>query len=635
MSLTKVPISNGTIDASAVNLALTKGNVFLDLDIGDWKLSGTVVVPHERRFIVVGRGTLTGVAGFPLFNILGSSADPWNGEFRIEGLIISHSGAPAIATANRPHLNKFALRDCELLVSGAYAVDLDIDYSLSPEITNCRFGAMSNGAAIRVHGDVHPASGLTITRVHCHYQNDKLGPCIWLEGCQMTHVQDVIIEGGDGLKGPEGVQFGTQGLLVVNPGYRGSVYENLWFEWWADSSGPTLLNSLSITNTFQGSAGAYAPGPQAVRNISGARTLFSTVDNTYDHLPVYLSHCGQDTLSQLTTAGKTSVVVDEGMTYPLSPSPPSTLVVPDPKVYIRSAVQTDVNFRRSAILDGAQARPIYEYRGGSGLYSPSHTMGTNGRGSVFCHRHPTHGPCLAIMGVPDIHLPDLVRSGIFPSAVAERLFARVRIAAPYNTVTGNGTSCPVYLSAGPLSEALWVPDGFVPTDHAFTDIAVNTGACLGITSAPYVGMGGGPRPGNMWLLVYSATLAGGGYAAPTHSPQDPVICYESLMDAGPPIGTWQAGDMVWGKRGTTYSVCTISGTTRPLSFSAAGQAGSTILTVTITNTTGLLEGEWITAQNWTPARILKIDGNKVMIDRPAPTTGIFAFRNYVPSWLKK
>lgn len=637
MSMTTftIPANTPSLNSATINAALAAGDVFLELQGGTHTVSCTITVPQHRRFIVRGPGNLTGL-GSPVFVIADTVSDPWNGEFRAENVHFYNDGAPAIMTVARPNLNKFIVRDCEFNVSNAYAVDLDIAYSLSPEFRSCRFGAMKHGAAIRIRGDVHTTSGLRIADVHCHYQEDKLGPCVWLEGCQMAYLSSVIIEGSDGIRGPEGLEYKTQGLLVVNPGYRGSVYENLWFEWW-NAGTPSDLRDMTIFNTFTGSAGAYAPGPQAVRNTSG-RFHFGTVDQTYDHLTVLLQHCGPDTVGRVTTAGtKTSVIADGVMIAPLSPAPPGIVVAPNSQIYVRTAVQTETNFRRSLVSDTAYARILYEYRGGNGLHQPNHRPYTGGRGAVFPHRHPVYGPCLAVLGMPDINLPGLVHGDYRKLNLQERHYARVRIAAPYNTLTGNGTHCPVFLGVGNTSEALWVPDGYVPVDHAYSDIVTSISNLFSIHSAPYVGMGGGPRPGKMWLLLYHASFSTGSHA-PAHSTGNGMIeCYEAATNAGPPAGTWDVGDRVRLLSDPTKSWwCTNPGTSRVIRLTVDTEAGSPRLH-NVSDITSVLEGDWISVGNLIRARVLTVNPttNDLVLDQPVKSALLRTVAaNNPPVWSK-
>lgn len=617
------PGNSGSTNTAAFNAAIGTSGDPLRL-VGDVAasipLAGPIRWPVGRSVSLDGRDVTTlaqQTAGQPViqFHSPGGVND-WNSKrHTIKDAVLTATGGAACVSYDNTGPGG-AVRFHRLLLEGldlwtvpastampGYGIDLVADYSVMPTILRCE--AFGGGVLRWIYGptELHATSILKVEQCRSHVQTAaRYAPDYWLDGHRNLKFSQNILEGGWGYAaGVDGVALydGAVGLLVTNPGPMTTLLDQIWPEHWGTRSNPDW-HQWVIRNPWAGGAGAHQPRTTFLMGVGG----YGLVKNvsTADQMTVY---CEKSPGVTVVTSGSLVTVIERdshGLWQGDGPAESGS--------QSESPVQTG---RR----EPAPA-PLYVFPGGTG--DDGGGLARVPTAEAYPHRHPVHGPCLAVVpGWP----PGVFTLPTGRAADGKRVYVRLRVSSPHHVRKGGGAGG-LWAKLGTCGREVFraVPDGFVPADLEWSVLSDAGYPDKLLTVADWYSQPSGGSygvPASPWLLVYGLSVS---YQRPTPLPRayGPSTSFEWTAGGGPPAGTYSFGDKVLTKNDGLPYVCDQSGTSRSISKTCNTTAGSAVLTW-ISGVESILEGDYLTLSGVTRGRVLTIaaDG-AVTLDTTVPAT---------------
>lgn len=548
----------------------------------------TRAVAFDGRFVTVLSQQTAGAAVFEFFNS-GNGENAWQQKhsvLRAAQLNAGSGGAACVRTDNTGdyacRFHKFDAEDLSLWTNPAstanpgYGIDLTANYSIF-----CRVHRVESffGGPIRWRygpAETHATSLLDISQCRSHVAAaTRYAPDYWLDGHRNLFFRQNVFEGEWGFApGVDGVALydGAIGVLLDNPGPQLTLLQQNWPEPWGTRANP-LWYSTVVRNPFSGSAGPSQPRTVFIMGMPGY-TLAKNHPASVDPFTVYVEKSPGVTIDK---SGPVDVIHRDQFGIPFGVG---TAGVTESGQVAESPVAV-ARYEPAAV-------PLYVFPGGTGSDGGGLTRTGN---SLYPHRHPVHGACLAMRGYGGrFTLPAARR----PSA--GRLFTEILAASPHHVRQG-GHADGLWVRFGGIGEGVFraVADGFAPT-------RLKLGQVLSAPESQLMFVGdwrSQPPSGTLylpaapWLLVYGLAAS---LDAPTPArrywPAEPTSSAEWSAGAGPPPGTYGSGDRVTTLNGGLPYICTVAGTSRPIAVTATRTSGSFVLTA-VSAPADLLEGDWV------------------------------------------
>lgn len=472
-----------------------------------------------------------------------------------------------------------------------WCIDWDLDTALRPVIRDCHFqGANNGGGGIHIYGAAHSCSALEISNCRLQFKYLKLGPNIWLYGVRMLHLRNTISEGDWGFSPNVTVSDfeGANGLFLDNPGPQTNTIFGLWNEFWG--SQPQGQYDVVIRNPWTGSsAGSNSPGVVHTVGINAMRTKIINANDADPLVVDFLAPADRSLVQSANLSGDLIHVFNHhGMSslYPCG----DINGIADPRVSWDYLHQAGRNFGMG--LFSAPGVVLYRFPGGNGN-DGAMTPHSLTRGTVYAHRHPVYGSCMAVYyanaGAGGIygHAYERLAGTDIPDISGKRFYKVVSACMPHRNLQGGGTtgSCLVGLLGQGQYDYRSYPDGFSPGIVQWSVKSQDASWCWDFEDMA-------PVAGDNWLLVYAATCAAGQWAPLEPLGTRPATFY--VPDSTAPVGTFGVGDRY--KRQDTGDVktCSAAGTSRTISVNGTAVSGGAVVTCsTQADFTKLLEGDYI------------------------------------------
>ena len=643
-------IGVGSDNTAALQAALGTLDTGEDKDIlvrfrgGPYYFNGQVDVPCERRcFFDLCGGRLVNLhATEPIFRLKLSNDNAWyNSCFDLRNGMITGEGG-AVGTHNSgsldPRVFEFRMENLYLSTTKR-PVEVTMQYTVNPLISDCKFVGNANqeGGIYWAPGRVenHGSSMMRIYRCHFYNGNTRKYPGLWISGARGLEIDSCIFEGALGWHGsatPADFERAA-GIYVENWGFFQTVLKHNWFEF-VDYGTRNVDFDIVFKNDTAGNMGVNAP-----------RDVFLEYA-----LPTYhkfMNHAGTYHPYTVTYKNPLSAVyhqVHSGVTY--TDGPVRVRVEGAPVESQTLSLSTDANQKIQKAFAGPDtaggykanwhepaAEPLYVYPGGGAGNDGSGV--TPGNITLYPHKHPTYGACMALRGygygmtIPSARKADGIRT----------LHTRVRICSPNHVLQGGTAPGPwtLFQCYGESPVYQMVPAGYAPTELSFgTDVLGWDGRGFSLEEwySTYPG-GAYTTPASPWLLIYGMSAS---YNRPYPLvPQfGPVRFLERTSGGGPPTGTYEFGDTVYTLNGGLPHVCDQPGTSRTISKTCNTTSGSAVLT-NITNAGDILEGDYLTLSGVARGRVLTVASNgNVTLDTavPASHTGT-SLTNRPPSFARR
>ena len=653
IGLTPVSSTLGTASANtaALQAALGTLDTGLDKDIkvrfdgGPYYFNGAVDVPCERRcqFDLSNNRLVNLHATEPIFRLKLQNDNGWyTSLFDLRDGCIDGTGG-AVGTYNAgsldPRVFEFRMERLRLTTTKR-PVEVTMQYTVNPLISDCKFlgNANQEGGIYWAPGRVenHGSSMMRINRCHFYQSNNRKYPCLWMSGGRGLEIDSCIFEGPLGWHAsatPTDFERAV-GIYLTNWGFYQTVIRHNWFEF-VDYGTRDIDFNIVVKNGTAGNMGVNAPRTVVFEDMDPSYIKIMNDPGTYHPFSVYVERAIHGVVRQtnagITTVGPCRVFVDKA---PVDGQALSLETDANQKLQREwSGQDAPDDYRATTYQPGPEALYVYPGGGvgndGSGL--------TAGSTTLYPHRHPVYGPCVAMRGygygitIPAGRRMDEIRP----------VHCRIRICAPNHVLLG-GSSPGLWAKIqvwGNSAGFRMIPAGYAPTELAYgTEVAGwnNRGLSLEDWYSTYPG-GAYSTPAAPWLLVYGMSAS---YNRPfpltPKFPLMPVDFLEWSAGAGPPAGTYEFGDRVFTLNGGLPHICDQPGTSRTISKTCNTTSGSAVLT-NITNAGDILEGDYLTLSGVARGRVLTVASNgNVTLDTtvPATLTGT-ALTNKAPTFARR
>ena len=642
----------GSDNTAALQAALGTLDTGEDKDIlvrfrgGPYYFNGAVDVPCERRcFFDLCGGRLVNLHSTePIFRLKLQNDNAWYTScFDLRDGIITGTGG-AVGTYNAgsldPRVFEFRMERLRLSTTKR-PVEVTMQYTVNPLISDCKFvgNAGQEGGIYWAPGRVenHGSSMMRINRCHFYQSNTRKYPCLWMSGGRGLEIDSCIFEGALGWHAsatPADFERAV-GIYLENWGFYQTIIRHNWFEF-ADYGTRNVDFNVVIKNGTAGNLGVNAPRTVVFEDMDPSYIKIMNAVGSYHPFSVYVERANhsvyRNTHAGITTVGPCRLFVDKAAVDGQALS----LDTDANQLLQREWSGQDAGDYYAATRYEPAAEPLYVYAGGGAGNDGSGV--TAGNVTLYPHKHPVYGPCVAMRGygygltIPAGRRMDGVRT----------LHCRVRVAAPNHVLMG-GSAPGLWAQIqawGNVAGLRMVKAGYDPTYLAFgTDQRAGDGSSGFVLGDWYSTYPGGTyiTPSSPWLLFYglSASYNRPFPLVPQH-PLIPVRFLERSAGAGPPAGTYEFGDTVFTLNGGLPHVCDQPGTSRTISKTCNTTAGSAVLTG-ITAAGDILEGDYLTLSGVARGRVLTVASNgNVTLDTavPASHTGT-SLTNRPPSFARR
>lgn len=480
-----------------------------------------------------------------------------------------------------------------LAPNNGWCVDFDVDFSIGTVFRDCHFedDPTNGGAGIKMTG-VTPNTNVP---EYCNctflFHTNKTGPALWINENKMPHIRNLIFQGEWGFK--NGVDYsswlGANCIFYNGPGPATAVFMGIKTDELTGSKASDQ-EKIVVQNPYTGnSAGFMSPG---VTHLIGAEAASIVIQNKNNCDPMLLNiECASDgkvfdPAKILNAVGNNlnHVYCHHGMVTPGYDG--AAALTADSHVTLHDLHQTGTD-----VIQGLYRTPLvvlYRYPGGTGN-DGSLTLQSFNRGTLYPHRHPVYGACMAIY-TSDSRGPNgvvykRVQVGVdTPDLSQKRVYCTYQACAPhYYRQTSSSSASAQFGLIGGSPEIRSIPDGFAPACLQYSLPITDATNLFDLNNMPGV-------TGDTWYLFYGATACCGGYWL-----ADQVGCKPAefwMPSSTPPAGTYMVGDVGRVVNSTTVKTCTVAGTSRTISLTGNVTNGSPTVT-NISSITKLLEGDYV------------------------------------------